>query len=119
LTGQVTTAEPVVTPAVGTERFHVLAYDFGVKSRAIRLLAERGCRVTTMPASTTAEEMLDRDFDGLFVSNGPGDPEAIDHAVHAIRKVAELGIPVFGICLGHQLLARAFGGSTFKMLYGH
>ncbi|HLU26523.1 MAG TPA: glutamine-hydrolyzing carbamoyl-phosphate synthase small subunit [Longimicrobiales bacterium] len=119
LTGEVSTAEPVVIPAVGPERFHVLAYDFGVKSRSVQLLAERGCRVTKLPASTTLEEMLELEFDGLFVCNGPGDPAAVGHALRAIREIAERGIPVFGICLGHQLLARAFGGRTYKMLYGH
>jgi len=115
----VSTREAYVTPAVGAEQFHVLAYDFGIKKHSILLLAERGCRVTTIPAGTSAEAMLEAVPDGLFVSNGPGDPEAVGHALAAIRRLAGQGVPIFGICLGHQLIGRAFGGSTFKLLYGH
>jgi carbamoyl-phosphate synthase small subunit len=119
LTGQVSTAEAYEIPAVGEERFFVAAYDFGIKAHSPRLLAERGCRVRTLPRGTTAEEVLESGLDGLFISNGPGDPEAVGHALEAIRGAAERGIPVFGICLGHQLVARAFGGQTYKLLYGH
>jgi carbamoyl-phosphate synthase small subunit len=119
LTGGVSTAEAYEVPAEGTERFFVMAYDFGVKSRSVRLLAERGCRVRVLPRSTSPEEILDAAPDGLFISNGPGDPEAVAHALEAIRGAANRGIPVFGICLGHQLVARAFGGTTYKLLYGH
>ncbi|HSJ14883.1 MAG TPA: glutamine-hydrolyzing carbamoyl-phosphate synthase small subunit, partial [Longimicrobiales bacterium] len=115
----VSTPEPYVTPAVGPERFHVVAYDFGVKRHSIKLLAEGGCRVTTLPASSTPQAILDLAPDGLFVSNGPGDPEAVGHALESIRTLAERGVPVFGICLGHQLIARAWGGTTYKLLYGH
>jgi carbamoyl-phosphate synthase small subunit len=119
LTGQVSTAEAYETPAVGEERFFVAAYDFGIKGHSPRLLAERGCRVRTLPRGTSPEEVLESGLDGLFISNGPGDPEAVEHALATIRGAAERGIPVFGICLGHQLVARAFGGSTYKLLYGH
>jgi carbamoyl-phosphate synthase small subunit len=119
LTGDVSTMEAYETPAVGAERFLVLAYDFGIKRHSPRLLAERGCRVRTVPRGAGPEEMLESGLDGLFISNGPGDPEAVGHALETIRSAADRGIPVFGICLGHQLVARAFGGSTFKLLYGH
>jgi carbamoyl-phosphate synthase small subunit len=105
--------------AVGEERFHVLAYDFGVKAHSPRLLAERGCRVTILPGTTTVDEILAEDADGLFISNGPGDPAAVEHARAAIVRLSEAGVPVFGICLGHQLIARAFGGRTFKLPFGH
>ncbi|HUH13730.1 MAG TPA: glutamine-hydrolyzing carbamoyl-phosphate synthase small subunit [Longimicrobiales bacterium] len=119
LTGEVSTPAPFEVEADGEARFRVVAYDFGVKSNSLRLLAERGCHVTTVPASTTLEELERLRPDGLFVSNGPGDPSAVGHALEAIHTLAEDGLPVFGICLGHQLLARAFGGETFKLLYGH
>ena len=119
LTGEVSTDEPYVVPAVGTERFRVVAYDFGVKAHSLRLLAERGCRVTTIPAGTAAEAVLEEEPDGLFLSNGPGDPETVREALRTIRLLSEREIPIFGICLGHQLLARAFGGRTYKLLYGH
>ncbi|MBI4409677.1 MAG: glutamine-hydrolyzing carbamoyl-phosphate synthase small subunit [Gemmatimonadetes bacterium] len=119
LTGQVTTPEVYEVAAVGPERFQVLAYDFGVKHHSLELLAARGCRVTTLPARTPARAVLEQEPDGLFLSNGPGDPEAVEHALETIRLAAGQGIPVFGICLGHQLVARAFGGGTFKLLYGH
>jgi carbamoyl-phosphate synthase small subunit len=104
---------------VGQPRFRVMAYDFGVKRHSLKLLAERGCAITTLPSTTPAAEILDQDMDGFFVSNGPGDPEAVGHALETIRGLGERGVPVFGICLGHQLIARAFGGTTFKLLYGH
>ena len=119
LTGDVSTPEAYDVEPAGEERFRVVAYDFGVKSNSLRLLAERGCHITTVPASTTLEALKELRPDGLFVSNGPGDPSAVGHALEAIRTLAEDGVPIFGICLGHQLLARAFGGETFKLLYGH
>ena len=119
LTGQVSTPEPYDVDAVGDERFFVVAYDFGIKGHSPKLLAERGCRVRTVPRGATPDDVLESGLDGLFISNGPGDPEAVAHALETIRGAADRGIPIFGICLGHQLLARAFGGTTYKLLYGH
>ncbi|HSN40002.1 MAG TPA: glutamine-hydrolyzing carbamoyl-phosphate synthase small subunit [Burkholderiales bacterium] len=100
-------------------RFHVVAYDFGIKRNILRKLAARGCRLTVFPAQTPAEEVLALKPDGIFLSNGPGDPEPCDYAIQAIRKFLETDIPVFGICLGHQLLALASGARTVKMKFGH
>ena len=119
LASGVSTSEPYVVPARGEERFHVLSYDFGLKASSPRILSEHGCRVTVMPAHTTALEILAEAPDGLFVSNGPGDPSAIEQAAKEILAVSEEGVPVFGICLGHQLIARAFGARTFKLPFGH
>jgi carbamoyl-phosphate synthase small subunit len=98
---------------------HVVAYDFGVKRNILRMLVDRGCRVTVVPAMTTAEEVFALDPDGIFLSNGPGDPEPCDYAIKAIRTFLQRKIPVFGICLGHQLLALANDIPTFKMHHGH
>ncbi len=99
--------------------FHVVAYDYGVKRNILRLLVERGCRLTVVPAQTPAAEVLALNPDGVFLSNGPGDPEPCDYAIAAIREIVETGVPVFGICLGHQLLALASGARTVKMKFGH
>lgn len=109
----------VVLPAEGDEAYHVAAFDFGVKSSSPRLLSEWGCRVTVLPARSGTDDVLALDPDGLFISNGPGDPAAVEQAAETIRAVAAKLIPVFGICLGHQLIARAFGGETFKLPFGH
>ena len=109
----------VVPPAGSDEVYHVAAFDFGVKSSSPRLLSERGCRVTVLPAQAGTDEVLALDPDGLFISNGPGDPAAVEQAAETILEVATRNIPVFGICLGHQLIARAFGGETFKLPFGH
>jgi carbamoyl-phosphate synthase small subunit len=98
---------------------HVVAYDYGVKRNILRMLAERGCRVTVVPARTPAEAVLALQPDGIFLSNGPGDPEPCDYAIAAIRQLLKSRIPVFGICLGHQLLALASGARTVKMKFGH
>ncbi|HUP89308.1 MAG TPA: glutamine-hydrolyzing carbamoyl-phosphate synthase small subunit [Longimicrobiales bacterium] len=119
LTCGVSTGEPYETFAKGGEKYHVLAYDFGVKRNSLRMLAERGVRVTTVPSNTPAAAMLEYQPDGLFLSNGPGDPEAVEHATQTIQAFAKNAVPVFGICLGHQLTARAFGGQTYKLLFGH
>ena len=100
-------------------RFHVVAYDFGVKRNILRLLADRGCRLTVVPAQTSAEEVLALEPNGVFLSNGPGDPEPCDYAIRAIRTFLDVKIPVFGICLGHQLLGLAAGARTVKMKFGH
>lgn len=100
-------------------RFHVVAYDYGVKRNILRMLAERGCRLTVLPATTDADEALALKPDGIFLSNGPGDPEPCDYAIRAIGRLVEARIPLFGICLGHQLLALASGAKTVKMKFGH
>lgn len=115
----VSAREPYVVPPTEREAYHVAAFDFGVKASSPRHLSERGCKVTVLPAGTDAAEVMALDPDGLFISNGPGDPAAVEHAADAIRGVASAGVPVFGICLGHQLIARAFGGTTFKLPFGH
>ena len=100
-------------------RFHVVAYDFGVKFNILRMLASRGCRVTVVPARTPAAEVLALRPDGVFLSNGPGDPQPCDYAIEAARTLIDAGLPTFGICLGHQIMALASGATTFKMKFGH
>ena len=100
-------------------RFHVVAYDFGVKYNILRMLAERGCKVTVVPAKTPAAEVFKLQPDGVFLSNGPGDPEPCDYAIAAAQELIESGLPTFGICLGHQIMALASGAKTFKMKFGH
>ena len=100
-------------------KYHVVAYDYGVKHNILRMLASRGCKLTVLPAQTAAEEALALRPDGVFLSNGPGDPEPCDYATHAIGQLLDAGVPIFGICLGHQLLGLASGGRTVKMKFGH
>src|SRR5690606_8657269 len=100
-------------------RFHVVAYDFGVKRNILRMLADRGCRVTVVPPQTPASQVLAEKPDGVCLSNGPGDPEPCDDAIAAIREVLAAKVPTFGICLGHQLLGLAAGARTMKMKFGH
>ena len=100
-------------------RFHVVAYDFGMKKNILRMLAERGARITVIPAQSTAADVLKLKPDGIFLSNGPGDPEPCDYAISAVRELIETGIPTFGICLGHQIMALAAGARTFKMQQSH
>ncbi|MFG5779413.1 glutamine-hydrolyzing carbamoyl-phosphate synthase small subunit [Comamonas sp. J-3] len=110
------------TPGYGklqNHEFHVVAYDFGVKKNILRMLAERGCRVTVVPAQTPAADVLKYQPDGIFLSNGPGDPEPCDYAIAAARTIMDSGVPTFGICLGHQIMALASGAKTFKMQNSH
>ena len=100
-------------------QFHVVAYDFGVKKNILRMLAERGCKVTVVPAKTPAADVLALKPDGVFLSNGPGDPEPCDYAIAATRTIVDSGMPTFGICLGHQIMALAAGAKTFKMTHSH
>ncbi len=100
-------------------KYHVVAYDYGIKRNILRMLAERGCRLTVVPAKTPASEVLAMNPDGVFLSNGPGDPAPCDYAITAIKEILTTGLPVFGICLGHQLLALASGARTQKMKFGH
>ena len=111
-----TPGRPTLRPA---QRLHVVAYDFGVKRNILRLLADAGCRMTVVPAQTPAAEVLALQPDGVFLSNGPGDPEPCTYAIQAIREILQTDIPIFGICLGHQLLGLAVGGRTRKMKFGH
>ncbi len=102
-----------------SERWHVVAYDFGVKRNILRMLVSRDCRVTVVPAQTSAADVLALKPDGIFLSNGPGDPQPCDYAIEATRTLIDQGLPTFGICLGHQILALASGARTFKMKFGH
>ena len=106
-------------PKQESSKYHVVAYDYGVKRNILRMLAARGCKVTVLPAQTPAKEALALKPDGIFLSNGPGDPEPCDYAISAIRELLTTGIPIYGICLGHQLLALASGAKTTKMKFGH
>jgi carbamoyl-phosphate synthase small subunit len=119
LASVVTCSEPYTIPATGEEHFHVVCYDFGVKLNSLRSLARLNCRVTVVPSSTSAAEVLALRPDGIFLSNGPGDPASMTKVVEEVRRVAGSGVPTFGICFGHQLLGRAFGGSTYKLTFGH
>ena len=100
-------------------RFHVVAYDYGVKKNILRMIAQRGARITVVPAQTSASDVLKLAPDGIFLANGPGDPQACDYAIEAVGELVETGIPTFGICLGHQIMALAGGAKTFKMKFGH
>lgn len=108
-----------VTPTADELKYHVVAYDFGVKRNILRMLVDRGCRLTVVPAKTPAAEVLAMNPDGIFLSNGPGDPEPCDYAIEAIKAFLDTSTPVFGICLGHQLLGLASGAKTIKMKFGH
>ncbi|HKZ72662.1 MAG TPA: glutamine-hydrolyzing carbamoyl-phosphate synthase small subunit [Steroidobacteraceae bacterium] len=111
--------EPGRAPIRSHQRLHVVAYDFGIKRNILRLLADNGCRMTVVPAQTSAKDVLELAPDGVFLSNGPGDPEPCNYAIEATREIIEADIPVFGICLGHQILGLAAGARTVKMKFGH
>ncbi len=119
LASVVTTKATYEVPAANPERFHVVCYDFGVKLNSLRELARAGCRVTVVPASTPASAIFAMKPDGVFLSNGPGDPASMTKEVAEVKQIANSGVPTFGICFGHQLLGRAFGGQTFKLMFGH
>jgi carbamoyl-phosphate synthase small subunit len=106
-------------PIRANQRLHVVAYDFGIKRNILRLLADGGCRMTVVPAQTSADEVLALEPDGIFLSNGPGDPAPCEYAITATRRFLETDLPVFGVCLGHQLLGLAAGARTVKMKFGH
>jgi len=117
-TGDPFLPDALVQDMEATQRLHVVAYDFGIKQNILRMLTREGCRVTVVPAETTAEDVLELKPDGVFLSNGPGDPEPVDYAVKAIGKMMGR-VPIFGICLGHQLTGLALGGRTYKLKFGH
>jgi carbamoyl-phosphate synthase small subunit len=119
LAREVSTPQPYVVPAVGERRFTVAALDLGIKAMTPRRMAERGIDVYVLPATSTADDLLAVGADGVFVSNGPGDPAAADYAVEAVRGVLDAGVPLFGICFGNQILGRALGFPTYKLKYGH
>ena len=112
-------ADSPQSSVLSPQLFHVVAYDFGVKRNILRMLAERGCRITVVPAKTAAAEVLAMEPDGVFLSNGPGDPEPCDYAIAATQQFLAAGVPLFGICLGHQLMGLAVGAKTVKMKFGH
>lgn len=119
LASAVTTAQTYVIPAAGKERYHVVCYDFGVKTNSLRNFSNAGCRITVVPAGTSAADVLALKPDGVFLSNGPGDPASMSGIVGEIEKLASGKVPMFGICLGHQVLGQVFGGKTYKMKFGH
>lgn len=119
LATEVTAEASFEYPSAAESRYHIVAYDFGVKTSSLREFAKFGCRVTVVPAGTSADEVLSLEPDGIFLSNGPGDPASMQAVIEEIRKLAASQKPMFGICLGHQLIGQAFGGRTFKMKFGH
>jgi carbamoyl-phosphate synthase small subunit len=114
------TGDALLTPALGdgAEQMHVVAYDFGIKENILRMLTREGCRVTVVPAKTSAKDVLAMEPDGVFFSNGPGDPEPLDYAVENVKQLQGKA-PIFGICLGHQIFGLALGGKTYKLKFGH
>lgn len=119
LASAVTIEESFDFPAETEEKFHVVAYDFGVKTNSLREFSRFGCKITVVPAETSADEVLKMKPDGIFLSNGPGDPASMKAVVAEIKKLTEKNVPMFGICLGHQILGQVFGGETYKLKFGH
>ena len=119
LASKVTTNKVYTFDAETEENFHVVCFDFGVKTNSLRNFAKVGCRITVVPSGTSAKEILSLKPDGIFLSNGPGDPSSMKKVIEEIKKLAEKNVPMFGICLGHQILGQAFGGKTYKLLFGH
>lgn len=119
LATEVTVEETFVYPETDTPQYHVVAYDFGVKTNSLREFSRFGCKITVVPANTSAEDVLALEPDGIFLSNGPGDPASMTAVVEEIKELSATGKPMFGICLGHQLLGQAFGGATYKLKFGH
>jgi carbamoyl-phosphate synthase small subunit len=119
LASAVTVGNEFEYPAANHARYHIVAYDFGVKTNSLREFAKFGCRVTVVPAETSADKVLALKPDGIFLSNGPGDPSSMTAVVNEIKKLAESQVPMFGICLGHQILGQVFGGETYKLKFGH
>ncbi len=119
LASTVTTDKFIEIEAEGKEKFHIVCYDFGVKTNSLRKFVKEGCRITVVPSNTSAEEVLKLNSDGIFLSNGPGDPASMKEVVEEIKKLTEENMPMFGICLGHQILGQTFGGKTYKMKFGH
>ena len=120
LAKEVTCADTYVVESQTQQRAHVVAFDFGMKRSIVRKLSEAGCRVTVVPAATTAEEALAHEPDGIFLSNGPGDPRPLDYAIETTKKlIATANLPMFGICLGHEILGLAFGAEIYKLKFGH
>jgi carbamoyl-phosphate synthase small subunit len=119
LASTVTVANGFEYPAVDGAKYHVVAYDFGVKTNSLREFSKFGCNVTVVPAETSADAVLALKPDGIFLSNGPGDPSSMQTVVDEIRKLTEANVPIFGICLGHQILGQVFGGATYKLKFGH
>lgn len=119
LASGVSIEQPFDFPVSGEQKYHVVAFDFGVKTNSLREFAKNGCRTTIVPADTSAVDVMALKPDGIFLSNGPGDPAAMKKVVEEIRKLAEMSVPMFGICLGHQLIGQVFGGETYKLKFGH
>lgn len=119
LASSVTIEESFDYESNGGEKFHVVAYDFGVKTNSLREFAKRGCRISVVPAETPASEVLKMKPEGIFLSNGPGDPASMQKTIAEIKKLTESNVPMFGICLGHQIIGQVFGGETYKLKFGH